>query len=876
MLRRPFADVHKDSRPKLLCFYCVFLLFSSTMVTNGLAFEVQRIPSPATLEREGTVEKFKSLSPEKQKQLWQKYEKTVRKEELEKEKGWGPDEREEIEEKEVAAEGVEEELSAFEKFVAGRLPEEISLEVRQFGYDLFEAPPSTFAPTMTAPVTVDYVIGPQDEIKINLWGKVETEMTTIVDREGNITLPSVGVVNVAGLTFKELKEYLRRKFSKYYSGFQINVTLSSLRTIKVFVVGKARSPGSYDISGLSTLINALFASGGPSKIGSMRKIQLIRDRDLVTELDLYDFIFKGDKSKDVQVQPNDVILVPTVGDLVAVIGNVRAPAIYELRGKTRITDALDMAGGVMATGYLHRVQVERIVDNQFKAVTDKNISDIKEEDNIALRDGDIVKVFPISGAIVNAVNLRGNVSRPGTYEWHEGLKVSDVIRRKDLLPDTLYDFAKIERLLPPHNEIGLIHFDLEKALSKDPKEDMLLKAYDTITIYNKWELKEKPVVRISGAVNMWGGPRQQLGEKPTATPLIEIEKVEEQLAKEYEYKEGMKLSDLIKLAGGLKRYAYNEAEITRVHVTQAGPVTERWVADISTQPDGSLAEDVVLEPDDYVFVRTVPDWYVYNRATIEGEVLFPGTYPTKKGERLADLIIRAGGFTEAAYLKGSVFTRKSVQETQQKMLEQAIDRFEREVLSATATKTATAYSEEEANILEGQARQYEELVRRLREVRAIGRLVIGMAPVSVLRHTPANVELEDGDVIFIPSKLATINVLGSVYNPSTYLYDPETKADSYVEMAGGPTESADTDKTYVLKVDGSALSQEKLKGGLFSWNTKTYRWEVGSPSKTRLDPGDTIIVPEKFDRLALMRNVKDVSQLLFQMAVTAGVVVALF
>jgi len=275
-------------------------------------------------------------------------------------------------------------------------------------------------------------------------------------------------------------------------------------------------------------------------------------------------------------------------------------------------------------------------------------------------------------------------------------------------------------------------------------------------------------------------------------------------------------------------------------------------------------------------VKTIPDWALYYKVTIRGEVRFPGIYPVKKGERLADLIERAGGFTENAYLKGTIFTRKSVQKTQQRTLSQAIDRFEQDILSAAASATAAAYSEEESKILEAQRRQYQQLIKRLRSVRALGRLVLNMQPLSVLRQTSANIELEDGDEIFIPARLSTLNVMGSVYNPSTYIYDPETEIDSYIDMAGGPSENADPDKTYVIKVDGSALSPKKVKGGFFGWNKKDYRWEISSGSRTRLDPGDTIIVPEKFDRFALMRNVKDISQLLFQMAITAGVVVNLF
>jgi len=736
--------------------------------------------------------------------------------------------------------------SDFEKFVAGMLPKEISRRVNQFGYDLFRTKDKSFFPFDYVPVSPEYVIGPGDEIKINLWGKVEEEEEYLleVDRDGKIIIPSVGVLSTAGLTFKELKEVVRKKFQQYLPGSSVHITLNRIRTIKIYVVGKAKSPGTYNVSGMSTLINALFITGGPSKIGSMRHIRLMRNNQVVSEFDLYDFILKGDKSKDARLEPGDVIFIPPIGDLVAVVGNVKDPAIYELKDETGLTDFFESIGGVSVTGHLKRIQVERIEDSLFKELVDKDISDFTEEDNISLKNGDIIKVFPVSTVVVNRVTLKGNVVRPGGYEWHEGMRASDIIPSKDLKvlkEDTLLEFARIERRIPPDFDPQVLHFNLGKATEKEPQEDIELKPFDVVTVFNKWEFREKPVVRIAGAVNMPG---------------------------KYEYKKGMKISDIVKLAGGLKTYTYNQAELTRVIITQNGPLTERMTVNLSK-------DNPTLHEDDYLLVRTIPDWNLYYEATIIGEVNFPGTYTVKKGERLTDLIERAGGFTKDAYLKGTVFTRESVQEHQQKMLEQGIDRMERDMLSAAAAKTATALTGEESQIFEAQTRQLQELIERLRTVEAIGRLVIKLPPLNVLRHTPANVELEDGDEIFIPSRLSTINVMGSVYNPSTYIYDPKVDIDSYIDMAGGTAPTADAGKAYVVKVDGSALSYKKIKGGLFRWNTKTYRWEVSSPSKTKLDPGDTIIVPEKLERLALLRGIKDISLLLFQMAVTTGVVLAL-
>ena len=225
-------------------------------------------------------------------------------------------------------------LSEIEQFVSGRLPSTVSTSIRQFGYDLFKQPPSTFAPVDKVPVGPEYVIGPGDEIRVTVWGKIDGQWSLVVDRDGNITIPKIGVLGVTGLTFKELKELLHMEFSKYYKGFEMNVSMGALRTIRVYVVGYAQRPGAYTVSSLSTLVNALFEAGGPSKIGTMRRIEVKRNGRKVVEFEMYDLHLKGDKTKDIRLMPEDVIFIPPAGPLVGIGGSVKNPAIYELNGET--------------------------------------------------------------------------------------------------------------------------------------------------------------------------------------------------------------------------------------------------------------------------------------------------------------------------------------------------------------------------------------------------------------------------------------------------------------------------------------------------------------------------------------------------------------
>ncbi|MFN3740311.1 MAG: SLBB domain-containing protein [Thermodesulfovibrionales bacterium] len=740
-------------------------------------------------------------------------------------------------------------LSEFEQFVAGRLSQTVSTDIRQFGYDLFRQPPSTFAPVERVPVSPDYVIGPGDEIRIAVWGKIDGQWSVVVDRDGNISIPKLGVLGVTGLTFKELKELIYKEFSKYYTGFEMNVSMGTLRTIRVYVVGNAQRPGAYTVSSLATLVNALFEAGGPSKTGTMRDIQVKRNGKTIVNFDMYDLLLKGDKTKDIRLMPEDVIFIPPVGPLVGIAGNVKKPAIYELKEETRLKDLFSMAGGLKASAYLQRIQVERIFQNEVKIILDTDFKDLDKEKDIILKDGDIVKVFPIINVIINAVTLQGNVTKPGLYQWFEGMRVSDVIKDplKDLLPETYFELSLIERYIPPDYHREIIFFNLGKALfERDRNEDKLLQPYDRLTVYQKWDFIDRPMVRITGAIH-----------KPDR----------------YELRENMKISDLVKLAGGLKYYAYlKDVELTRVTPTPSGPLTKKILIDLEKALKGDPEQDIPLQQDDYLFVRTIPEWELYRQVSITGEVEFPGIYTIKKGERLSSLIERAGGFTDKAYLRGAIFTRPSVKELQQRQINEMIDRLERELLSVSSASVATATTPEEAKMFQAEAEQKRQFIQRLRQVRALGRMVVRLDEPEKLKDTVYDIELEDGDSIHIPQMPSTVQVIGSVYNQTAFVWDKEKDYPDYIELAGGFTENANKSDLYILKVDGSAVKPGKGFFGI-RWNRALKRWEVGG---SEIEPGDTIVVPERLERIAWLRNIKDITQILYQIAVTAGVLIVAF
>lgn len=637
-------------------------------------------------------------------------------------------------------------LSVFEAYAnetAGNYFEQPKA-LRQFGYDIFSRR-AGFEATQLMPVGPDYLLGPGDELRVNIWGKVNSNIAVTIDRDGQVNLGEFGTLHLAGLTFSEARDYLLQELSRYYktSEVRMNVSLGALSSIRVFVVGRAASPGSYTVSSMSTLLNALIISGGPDKNGTLRDIRVIRNGKTVTVFDAYDLLLKGDKSKDIRLMPDDVIFMPPVGPLVAVSGYVKSPGIYEFKGQTTLKDTIEMAGGKSDLAFSGRVRIDRVTD-----------------------DGKIVAIeSPLEGS--GAMEIR-----PG-----------DIVSIFEAVPD-------------------------------------------------------KKIVRLSGAVERGGI---------------------------YAVGKDLTISGLIGLSGGLKPYAFKkQAELTRVLPTAAGPETKKITIDLERALAGDQAHDVALLDNDYLFIRTVPEWELYRTVAVKGEVRFPGTYTIEKGETIASLIARAGGFTDKAYLRGAVFTRVSLKNMQQQQIEDLARRLEFELLGSSAETAESALDPQAALQLKQASEQKKHLIAKIRAAKASGRIAIELEPFDAFKGSQYDIALEEGDEIHIPGNPAQVQVIGSVYNQTSFIHSPETSVSGYLKMAGGFTKNADDDEIYILKVNGTAISKRNSSG-----------WLGGFSSK-RLDAGDTIVVPEKIEKVAWLREVKDITQILYQIAVTAGVLIVTF
>ncbi len=719
----------------------------------------------------------------------------------------------------------------------------------QFGYNFFSPAATGFAPLTDIPVGPDYVIGPGDRIILNLWGVVEGTYELEVNRSGEIVLPKVGSLKVWGITYGRLSGVLKASLAKNFKDFNLNVTMGKLRVIKVFVVGEVKAPGDYNLSSLSTLLNALSASGGPLKSGTLRTIQIKREGKIVETVDLYDFFLKGDKSRDIRLQPGDTIFVPVIGRVAGIGGNVKRPALYELKDEKDLGELVGLAEGLLPTGYLQRVQISRVAAHEKKVVADfnidpkvgsKNLDELIK--NVAIQDLDIVKIFPIDATLRDHVRLDGYVLRPGDYALKSGMRLSSLLLQDNLLAEYYKDDAEITRLYPPDYHPEKLFVNVAKALAGDPAHDLELKEFDKIRIFYRWEMEEMPRVKVNGEVQRPG---------------------------EYRLFTNMKVRDLLLLAGNPKITAYlKNAEINRIKQTGEAVSSFPIVIDLEEAIKGNPKDNLLLAPFDELSIRKIPNWAEEKEryVALQGEFRFPGVYPIYKGEKLSTLIERAGGFTDKAYLRAAKFTRVSIRELQQKRMDEFVAKTEQDILKKQAEVTSVASTKEELEATRAALESLQRSIALLKTSKAEGRLVIRMESPDKFKNSRYDVELMGGDLLEVNQMPNAVNVLGQVYNPTSFIPVDDDDVAFYLAKAGGPIRTAEESDIYIVRVDGTVLSRQQVsmfKNLIFS----------GFMSTT-LEPGDTVIVPQKYDRIAWMREIKDTAIILGNLALAAGVLIA--
>jgi len=721
--------------------------------------------------------------------------------------------------------------------------------LKPFGYDLFKDASATFAPVTDIPVPSDYIVGPGDRLNVQLYGSQNRVLRLVVGRDGRISFPELGPINVGGRNFERVAADIEQRVERQMIGVRASVGMGDTRSILVFVMGEANRPGSYTVSGLATITSAIYASGGVKPIGSLRNIQLKRNGAVVRRLDLYDLLLRGDTSDDAKLLAGDVIFVPPVAATVAVDGEVQRPAIYELKGDTTVADIVQIAGGVTTEADTSRGALVRVNDRRERVVVDVPLDEPGGRGEL-MRSGDSLRVLRLRPTLDQGVTVEGHVFNPMPAAWHEGLRLTDVIGSiEELRPNADINYILIRRELPPDRRVVMLSADLAAALREPGSaENVVLMPRDRLTVFDAESGRDQLMKPMLEEMR-----RQSRIDQPS-----EIVRIDGRVKArgEYPLEPNMRISDLLRAGGGLQDAAYGaKAELTRYRVSGDTRQTQLVEVDLASVLRGDSSADLKLQPFDFLNVKEVPEWSEQEQVTLMGEVRFPGIYPIQRGETLRSVLDRAGGLTSLAFPSGSVFTRKELKEREQQQIDRLADRLQSD-LAATALQ-ATAANQSGA----GQALQVgQSLLTQLKSTKAVGRLVIDLngvidAPV----RSPNDVVLREGDQLVIPKQKQEVTVIGEVQTTTSHFYREDLARDDYIGLSGGVTRKADRGRIYIVRADGSVVSDENN-----GWFRRS--------GQVSIRPGDTIVVPLDTERMPPLALWQSVTSILYNLAIAAAAV----
>lgn len=723
--------------------------------------------------------------------------------------------------------------------------------LKRFGSDLFtvrgmaqsrvpEAMPDNVVSTLDVPLGPDYVVGPTDQLSITFWGGVSQTILRIVDREGRVSLPEAGPVQIAGLTLEQAQLLIGNAMQGQYRNAHVLVTVARVHTIRIFVVGDVLRPGAYDISALSSPLSALIAAGGPTPTGSLRTLRHLRNRSIISEIDLYDFLLHGVRPADDRLQAGDTLLVPPVGKQVAIFGAVKRPAIYELVDEKNLAEVLADAGDLTVAASLTHISIERVVANQEReeiaVETGRDSSTaamLMRLRSVEVKDGDRIHVATVLPYSQRVVYLQGHVARPGRFPFRYGMQIGDIVHSsEDLLPEPA-DRGEIVRLVAPDFHPDTIEFSVSDVLVGH--SSFALQPFDTIRIFGRYE-HDAPMVSVRGEV-----------QRPGTYPMFD----------------GMTAAQLLRTAGGFKRDALvKRADLASYRVENGTRIiVERQDIAIGDAVfKGDHSADIALKPGDVLTVHQLTGWDDIGASiTIEGEVAHPGIYSFQPGEHLSDVLRRAGGFRSTAYPEGAVLTRPEVAELEEKSRQELARQIE--ASAAFARIAPSAGNGDGAATLQLIQQQQEQILSQLRNQPATGRLVIHVdTDVHRWVGTAADIEVRNGDKLRIPKRPEFVLVSGRVYNPAAITFIPGHTAEWYLKRAGGATSIANRKEIFIIRANGSVIGHGErghFQRGVLS---------------TRLDPGDTIVVPQKIIGPSVTwRNLLVTAQVVTSLAIAASV-----
>ena len=666
------------------------------------------------------------------------------------------------------------------------------LRSKIFGADLFRNSNLTFEPNLNMATPKNYVIGPNDEILIDIYGNSEASYNLKVSPEGNINVEYVGVIPVSGLTIEAATSRIRNRMASVYPGLRsgntnLNIAIGNIRSIKVILTGELQKPGTYTLPSLANVFNALYSSGGPTEKGSFRAIELIRGGKVIAVLDIYDFLMKGEMANNLRLQDQDIIRIPVYKSRIEIVGEVKRPGIFELLNEESFSDLLRFSGDFTENAFKARVKVLKNTD------TERKIADISSDQFADYKPstGDKYFVDKILDRFANRVSINGAVFRPGQYEMEPGLSLSQLIKKAEGLKEDAFMQRGYITRLKSDNQTELISFDVAGVLNGSTPDISLLRE-DMVNISSIFDLKEEYKVSINGEVRMPGS---------------------------FAFAENMTLQELILQAGGFKEGASaRRIEISR-RVKNSNVLSESaataQVFQVNIDKDLKFSGNpFVLQPFDIVSVRNATGYEVQRQVKIQGEVLYPGTYTLlRKDERISDLIKRAGGLSALAYAPAASLKRPGLPDTDSVAVE-------KERLARIRRLQSTVGDSTDFNI------QVEEAAKNIN---------VGISLEKILAAPGSGYDLimEENDIINVPKQLQTIKVSGEVLSPVTIIYEKGKGFKGYISQSGGFSDRSLKRRSYILYANGSVKSTRKI---------------VFFNNYPRVDPGAEIFVPKKADK----------------------------
>ncbi|MBT1450692.1 SLBB domain-containing protein [Glaciecola sp. XM2] len=765
-------------------------------------------------------------------------------------------------------------------------------ELKPFGFELFQSREAAAAPLSNMPVPPNYVLGPGDSIKLQLFGKETGSFELSVNNEGNIDVPDLGPMQVAGVGFQELKQLVNEKYNQQKIGVTPFVSMGQLRSIQVFLVGEVFRPGPLVINSLSTITTALINSGGVSEIGSLREIELKRSGKTVATFDMYELIVNGDTSNDIRLEQGDVIFVPTVERIVSVDGEVRRPALYEVLEGDNLASLMRLAGGTLPSADTSAVQLVSAAGGKGLSVNSVNLN-TSEAQQISLRNGDFVRVPKATLEFSNAIKVRGAINVPTIMADTGRLRLSDILSSQTVLANTDLDYGIVARRGRLDAKTQILQFVPNEIIQGSA--DINLQAFDEVFLFNRVANNEEDGIAQQVADNKFEDVGEDIAEeesefleneensrfspeafsapssvtdsrKTLLAPLIarlrnessnehsmRLVEVKGQVKYPgvYPLPEDASLQNMIRAAGGLTEAAHLEmAEISKLVVESGQSQTKHEQISLLNQLAMPEAQQVRLKPRDVLSVLRIPNWYDNETVELKGEVVFPGVYQISRGETLASIIERAGGLTQDASINAAIFTRNELKERERENIERAIEDLREQLANNNLSNSQFSRTIDYDNATR--------VLNDLTDVEPVGRMIINLEDI-VAGVKSEDVTLKTGDVLTVPNVTPAISVIGEVFVSNTYRFDERLSIDDYIERAGGAREYADTSKIYIVRADGSVMVPQR-----------TY-W-FNSDSESMLMPGDTIVVPRdvtNYDNISLWQGI---TQIIYQSAIAVAAI----